>query len=61
MSDYQQDQAGWEWQQFDEERRQSENITGFESAATQEELAACQPMIDSMLANFDSIFMSEGE
>lgn len=61
MSDYQQDQAGWEWRDQEDERWHAENITGFEGAATQEELVACQPMIDSMLANFDSIFMNEGD
>lgn len=60
MSDYQQDQAGWEWRDQEDERWQAENITGFEGAATQEELVACRPMIDSMLANFDQIFMNEG-
>lgn len=49
MSDYQQEQAGWEWS--DEQH--------WELAAT------CQPTDQSvkerMLADFDSIFMNEGE
>lgn len=53
MSDYQQDQASWEWALEDELRWQAEQDT------------TCQPIdqsiIDSAMAQFDSIFMVSGE
>ena len=56
MSEYQQDAAGWEWALDDEERWQAEQL---ELAAT------CQPtdkqVNDRLLADFDSIFMMNGE
>ena len=54
MSDYQQDQAGWEWRNQEDERWHAENISGFESDANINELAAAQPIIDQMLSNLDS-------
>jgi len=61
MSDYQQPQAGWEWRDQEEERWHAENVKGFEGVATKEELAACQPVIDNMLAQFDQVFGNEGK
>lgn len=53
MSDYQQDQASWEWALEDELRCQAEQDT------------TCQPtdkqVNDRLLADFDSIFMVSGE
>ena len=56
-----QQQAGWEWRDQEEERWHAENISELSAGVTQQELVACQPIIDNMLAQFDQIFMSEGE
>lgn len=61
MSNYQQPQAGFEWRDQEDERWHADNIVGFEGVATKEELAAFQPIVDNMLAQFDQIFMNEGE
>lgn len=54
MSEYQQDAAGWEWALEDEMRWQAE-----------QDFATCQPsdkqVNDRLLADFDSIFMTDGE
>lgn len=56
MSDgYQQDQSGWEWAYEDERRWQAEQ----ELAATRQPVD--QSVTDRMLADFDNIFMHEGE
>ena len=55
MSQYQQSQAGWEWSQEDEQRWHAEQ----ELAATRQPVD--QSVTDRMLADFDSIFMNEGE
>lgn len=57
MNEYQQQQSGWEWQQFDDERH------CFESFELASEYAG-QPaqVTQRMLEDFDSIFMvSNGE
>ena len=54
MSEYQQQQASWEWMDQVDERWYAENISGFESDANINELAAAQPIIDQMLSNLDS-------
>lgn len=54
MSQYQQQQAGWEWSQEDERRWQAEverDVSNTPAVA----------MTEQMMADFDSIFMSEGE
>ena len=56
MSDYQQDQAGWEWRNQEDERWHAENISGFDHYSSMNELAAAKPIIDQMLAQFDSVF-----
>ncbi|WP_178379232.1 hypothetical protein [Psychrobacter sp. C 20.9] len=48
-------QAGWEWSQEDERRWHAEQ----ELAATRQPID--QSVTDRMLADFDSIFMNEGE
>ena len=56
MSDsYQQAQAGFEWRDQEEERWHAENISG-DPLLSMSELATAQPIIDQMLAQFDSIF-----
>lgn len=52
MSQYQQQQAGWEWSQEDE-RLQAEIERDVSNTPAS--------MTEQMLADFDSIFMSEGE
>lgn len=55
MSDsYQQDQAGWEWVQEDEQRWLAE----FERDVSS---SPAVTMTEQMMADFDSIFMNEGE
>lgn len=53
MSDYQQQQSGWEWAQDDEQRwlADVERDVCNTPAIT---------MTEQMLADFDSIFMNEG-
>lgn len=56
MSDsYQQDQAGFEWRDQEEERWHADNISG-DPLLSMSELATAQPIIDQMLAQFDSVF-----
>ena len=56
MSDnYQGEQAGWEWALDDEERWQAEQLEISESRQPS------QQVDDRLLADFDSIFMNEGE
>ena len=54
MSDYQQPQAQWEWSQEDEQRWLEE---------VEREVSNTQAitMTEQMMADFDSIFMTEGE
>ncbi|WP_198331383.1 hypothetical protein [Psychrobacter aquimaris] len=54
MSDYQQ-QAGWEWRDQEEECWHAENISS-DLQLSMSELAIAQPVIDQMLAQFDSVF-----
>ena len=54
MSQYQQQQAGWEWS--DEQHWELQKL---ELAATRQPVD--QSVTDRMLADFDDIFMSEGE
>ena len=56
MSEYQQDQASWEWMSQEEERWNAENIKGFDHHSSMNELVAAQPIIDQMLGQFDSVF-----
>ena len=56
MSEYQQDQASWEWMDQEEERWNAENIKGFDHHLSMNELVAAQPIIDHMLLSFDSVF-----
>lgn len=55
MSDYQQQQCGWEWRDQEEERWHAENISS-DLELSMSELATAQPVIDQMLAQFDSVF-----
>lgn len=55
MSDYQQQQCGWEWRDQEEERWHAENISG-DPLLSMSELATAQPIIDHLLAQFDSVF-----
>ena len=56
MSEYQQDQASWEWMSQEEERWNAENIKGFDHHSSMNELVAAQPIIDQMLEQFVSVF-----
>ena len=51
---YQQDQSGWEWS-YEDERRWLEEV--------EREVSNTQAitMTEQMMADFDSIFMTEGE
>lgn len=55
-----QQQAGWEWSQEDERLWHSENMNLDRDIAMYEHFEAQQPN-DRLLADFDSIFMNEGE
>ena len=56
MSDYQGEAAQWEWMDQVDEQWHAENISGFDHYSSMNELAAAQPIIDQMLAQFDSVF-----
>ena len=55
-----QQQAGWEWSQEDERRWEAENMDGDRDIAMYEHFDA-QEANERLLADFDSIFMNEGE
>lgn len=50
MSQYQQQQAGWEWRDQEDERWHAENIS--EQASSESE----KQIMSNMLAQFDSVF-----
>lgn len=54
MSEYQQDAAGWEWMDQEEQHWFANNIV--EPQASTEQMATAKPIIDQMLAQFDSVF-----
>lgn len=56
MSNHQQPQAGFEWRDQEDEYWFTNNISDINAGVTEEELAACQPIVDNMLAQFDSVF-----
>ena len=56
----QDNQAGWEWSQEDEQRWEAENLDCDRDIAMYEYFDA-QEANDRLLADFDSIFMNEGE
>lgn len=55
MNEYQQQQSGWEWRQFDDERWHAENVA-IDIQLSKAELAKAQPITDQLLTQFDSVF-----
>lgn len=53
MSEYQQQQASWEWMDQEGQHWFAKNIS---EQASAEQLATAKPIIDQMLAQFDSVF-----
>ena len=51
---YQQDQAGWEWAEQDDQRRQADRASAADRIDSQK-------IVDHINASFDNIFMNEGE
>ena len=54
MSEYQQDQAGWEWMDQEEQHWFANNIS--EQASEQASDEAEKQMMGQLLAQFDSVF-----